>query len=64
MNTKSKDQELMELREKVKMLEKKNARLETELERESHKAAFFDMMVDIAEKEFKINIRKKSFPGQ
>lgn len=61
---KSKDQILMELQEKVKQLEKKNARLEHDLEMKDHKAAFFDLMIDIAEKEYNIDIRKNSFPRQ
>ena len=52
---KSKDQEL---------LERKNARLEKELELKDMKAEFFDMMIDIAEKEYNIDIRKNSFPEQ
>lgn len=61
---KSKDQELFELQQKIKLLERKNARLEKELELKDMKAEFFDMMIDIAEKEYNINIRKNSFPGQ
>lgn len=61
---KSKDQIMLELQEKVKQLEKKNARLEHELEMRDHKAAIFDMMIDIAEKEYKIDIRKNSSPEQ
>ena len=61
---KSKDQELLELRQKVKLLERKNARLEKELEQKDTKAEFFDMMIDIAEKEYHIDIRKNSFPEQ
>lgn len=61
---KSKDQELLELRQKVKLLERKNARLEKELEQKDMKAEFFDMMIDIAEKEYNIDIRKNSFPEQ
>lgn len=61
---KSKDQQLLELQAKVNLLEKKNARLEKELEMKEHKVAFFDMMIDMAEEEFKIDIRKKSKPGQ
>ena len=64
MQQKTKDQELLELRQKVLMLEKKNARLEKELEEKDQKVAFFDLMVDMAEKEFNINIRKKSSPGR
>ena len=61
---KSKDQELLELRQKAKLLERKNARLEKELEQQDMKAEFFDMMIDIAEKEYHIDIRKNSFPEQ
>ena len=62
MQKKTKDQELLELRQKVLTLEKKNARLEKELEEKEQKVAFFDLMVDMAEKEFNIDIRKKSSP--
>lgn len=61
---KSKDQELLELQEKVKMLERKNARLEHELEMKDHKVALFDLMIDIAEKDLKVGIRKNILPGQ
>ena len=61
---KSKDQELLELKEKVKMLERKNARLEHELEMKAHKVALFDLMIDIAEKDLKVDIRKNILPGQ
>lgn len=61
---KSKDQELLELQEKVKMLERKNARLEHELEMKDHKVALFDLMIDIAEKDLKVDIRKNILPGQ
>ena len=61
---KSKDQELLELKEKVKMLERKNARLEHELEMKDHKVALFDLMIDIAEKDLKVDIRKSILPGQ
>ena len=56
---KSKEQELLELREKVKVLERKNARLEKELEVKDMKAEFFDLMIDIAEEEYGGDIRKK-----
>ena len=61
---KSKDQELLELQEKVKMLERKNARLAHELEMKDHKVALFDLMIDIAEKDLKVDIRKNILPGQ
>ena len=57
---KSKDQKLLELEERVKFLERQNNRLQSELEMRGHKVAFFDMMIDMAEKEFKIDIRKNS----
>ena len=61
---KTKEQELLELREKIKVLERKNARLEKELEVQDLKAGFFDIMIDIAEKEYGVDIRKKCSPEQ
>ncbi len=60
---KTKDQELLELREKVKVLEWKNARLEHELEQKDMKAEFFDLMIDIAEEEYKVDMRKNAHLG-
>jgi hypothetical protein len=45
-------------------LEKQNARLEHQLKQADKKALFFDMMIDMAEEEFKIPIRKNSSPEQ
>jgi transposase len=56
---KSKDQKLLELEQKVLLLEKQKKELEKQVEQADKKAIFFDMMIDIAEKEFKIPIRKK-----
>lgn len=61
---KSKEQKLLELEERVKALERQNNRLQRELEMKDHKVAFFDMMLDMAEKEFKIDIRKNSSAEQ
>ena len=61
---KSKEQRLLELEARVKLLERQNSRLQHELEMKEHKVAFFDMMIDMAEKEFKIDIRKNSSAGQ
>ena len=61
---KTKNQELLELREKVKVLERKNARVEKELEQKDMKAEFFDLMIEIAEEEYGVDIRKKCSPGQ
>lgn len=53
---KSKDMQLLELGQRVKLLERKNACLEKELEQKDIKADFFDLMIDIAEKGYKIDI--------
>lgn len=60
----SKEQRLMELEAKVKLLEKQKAMLEQQVERSDKKAIIFDMMIDIAEKEYNISIRKNSSPEQ
>jgi transposase len=56
---KTKDQKLFELEQKVLLLEKQKKVLEKKVEQADKKAIFFDMMIDIAEEEFKIPIRKK-----
>ena len=61
---KSKDQKILELEQQIKLLEKQKAFLEKQAENSDKKAVFFDMMIDIAEKEFNIPIRKKSLPEQ
>ena len=61
---KSKDQKLYELQQQVKLLEKQKKELEKQVENADKKAIFFDMMIDIAEEELKIPIRKKSLPQQ
>lgn len=60
----SKEQRLMELEARVKLLEKQKAVLEDQVERADKKAIIFDMMIDIAEKEYNISIRKNSSPEQ
>jgi len=62
--TKSPEQRVLELEQKVKLLEKQKHLLEYQLENAEQKAIFFDMMIDIAEKELNIPIRKKSLPEQ
>lgn len=59
---KSPEQRILELEEKVKLLEKQKARAEHLAERADKKAILFDMMIDLAEKEFNIPIRKNSKP--
>lgn len=61
---KSKEQRLMELEAKVKLLERQKATLEDLVDRSDKKAIIFDMMIDIAEKEYNISIRKNSLPEQ
>jgi transposase len=61
---KSKDQKILELEQKIKLLEKQKALLEKQAETADKKAIFFDMIIDMAEKEFHIPIRKNSLPGQ
>ncbi|GGD08315.1 helix-turn-helix domain-containing protein [Hyunsoonleella pacifica] len=60
--SKSPQQRIIELEEKVKLLEKQKARAEHLAERADKKAILFDMMIDLAEKEFNIPIRKNSKP--
>lgn len=61
---KSTEQKLMELEQKVKLLEKEKARLQDQVARSDKKAILFDMMIEMAEKEYKIPIRKNSLPEQ
>jgi transposase-like protein len=61
---KTPEQKLLELEAKVRLLEKQKASLEKKLEATDKKAIIFDMMIDIAEEELKIPIRKKSLPQQ
>lgn len=62
--SKTPEQRLLELEAKVRLLEKQKNRLEDQLKRSDDKAIIFDMMIDIAEKEYNIPIRKNSFPEQ
>lgn len=60
--SKTPEQKILELEEKVKLLEKQKARAEHLAERADKKVILFDMMIDLAEKEFNIPIRKNSNP--
>jgi transposase-like protein len=62
--SKSPEQKIMELEAKVKLLEKQKAFLEQQAFVADKKAIIFDMMIDIAEKEYQIDIRKNSSPEQ
>lgn len=54
----------MELEAQVRLLEKQKVLLEREAYVADKKAIIFDMMIDIAEKEYQIDIRKNSSPEQ
>ncbi len=59
---KTPEQEILELKAKVKLLEKQKARAEHLAERADKKVIIFDMLVDMAEKEYDIQIRKNYKP--
>ena len=56
------EQRILELEAKVKLLEKQKARAEHLAERADKKVIIFDMLVDLAEKEYDIQIRKNYKP--
>ena len=60
----SPQQKIMELEAKVKLLEKQKSFLEAQMHVADSKAIIFDMMIDLAEKEYRIDIRKNSPPEQ
>jgi transposase len=57
---KSPEQKILELEQQVKLLEKQKALLEKQIETADKKAILFDMMINLAEKEYNIPIRKNS----
>lgn len=59
---KTPEQKILELEAKVKLLEKQKARAEHLAERADKKVIIFDMLVDMAEKEYDIQIRKNYEP--
>ncbi|OAB25676.1 hypothetical protein SAMN05444395_10872 [Flavobacterium fryxellicola] len=62
--SKSPEQRIMEFESKVKLLEKQKAFVEQRAFVADKKTIIFDMMIDIAEKEYQIEIRKNSSPEQ
>jgi hypothetical protein len=60
--TKTPEQKIIELEAKFKLLEKQKARAEHLAERADKKVIIFDMLVDMAEKEYDIQIRKNYTP--
>ena len=61
---KTPEQKIMELEAQVKLLGKQKALLERQAFVADKKVILFDMMIDLAEKEYKIDIRKNSSPEQ
>lgn len=59
---KTPEQKILELEARVKLLEKQKARAEHLAERADKKVIIFDMLVDMAEKEYDIQIRKNYKP--
>ena len=62
--SKSPEQRILELEAQVKLLEKQKSQLERQNYIADSKAIIFDMMIDIAEKEYKIDVRKNLKPVQ
>lgn len=60
---KSPKQKLLELEQEVLLLKKQKAFLEKQVEQADKKAIIFDMMIDLAEKEYNIPIRKTPNPS-
>jgi len=59
---KTAEQRLLELEQENRLLKKKKLALEKELSNSDKKVILFDMMIDLAEKEYQIPIRKNSNP--
>lgn len=62
--TKTPQQKIFELEQKVRLLEKEKALLEQEMINAVDKANILDRLVHLAEQEYSIRIRKNSLPGQ
>jgi len=60
--SKTPEQKLLELEQEVRLLKKQKAFLEKQVKQSDRKAILFDMMIDLAEKEYNIPIRKNSKP--
>lgn len=61
---KTPQQKIFELEQKVRLLERQNKFLEQQIVDATDKAGILDKIIEIAETEFKIPIRKKRFPEQ
>ncbi len=60
--SKTPEQKILELEVKIELLEKQKARAEHLAERADKKVIIFDMLVNLAEKEYDIDIRKNYTP--
>lgn len=60
----SPEQKIKELEQKVRQLERQNQFLEEQLTQTEDKAAILDKVIELAEKEYLIPIRKNSCPDQ
>ena len=58
------EQKIKELQEKLTRLERHNQYLETRLMESEDKAVILDKLIDLAEEEYLIPVRKNSFPDQ
>ena len=61
---KSKDQKILELEQKIILLDKQKKELQKVADTANKKVVLFDMMIDVAEEELNIPIRKKHLPEQ
>lgn len=61
---KTPQQKIFELEQKVRLLERQNKFLEQQIIDATDKAGILDKIIQIAETEYKIPIRKKQLPGQ
>ena len=59
---KTPDQRLLELEQEVRLLKKQKASLEKQVEQSDKKIILFDMMINLAEKEYNIPVRKNFKP--
>ncbi len=53
----------MELKQELVIAYKNINRLESEVKKSDHKAIIFDMMIDLAERKYKIDVRKIPSPN-
>lgn len=61
---KTPQQKIFELEQKVRLLEKEKTFLEQEMANVTDKANILDRLIQLAEQEYKIRIRKNSLSGQ